>query len=223
MRNILVDLGVLLTLLLSIISGTYLIGKIDGRLTAVEMDKDYSSFKKERGEALSEIIRIRTEAINEMKKNEKQTIDFLNAINKRIDELEELIEYKTREFEKNKVPQGTVAAFALFTCPNGWLEFKDGAGRVILGVGSGKGLTERKKIFEIGGQELVTLTEPQMPSHYHQIPSRGNSGAEVVFAVQASSKGEYNGDYARQTDSKGGNQPHENMPPFITLLFCQKG
>lgn len=129
---------------------------------------------------------------------------------------------KTSELEKNTVPKGTVSAFNLSSCPNGWLEFKEGFGRVLLGVGSGKGLTDRKKILEIGGQESVILTESQMPSHYHEIPSRGNSGHEVVFAVQASSLGEYNGDYARRTDSRGGGQAHENMPPFITLLFCQK-
>lgn len=213
-----IELGVLLTLALAIISGTYFIGKLDGRLSAIEKDKDYTSFKKEKEEALAKIIQTRAEAINEI----NRTINSLDQIHKQIDVLKTSIEYQDKKIEQNKIHQATVVAFNLSTCPEGWSEFKDGAGRVILGIGSGKGLKERK-LLESGGQESVTLTEPQMPSHYHQIPSRGHSGsAAVVYAVQATDLGEYGGPHARQTDSKGSNQPHENMPPFIALLFCYK-
>ncbi len=78
------------------------------------------------------------------------------------------------------VPSGAVLAFDLADCPAGWEPYTAGAGRVIVGSGEGAGLSSRS-VGDKGGNELVTLTEenlpPQSPAgqfasadHHHVIP-----------------------------------------------------
>jgi hypothetical protein len=129
---------------------------------------------------------------------------------------------KIANLEKTRIPTRTVAAFNLRECPTGWSPFDDGAGRVIIGVGKGKGLTE-KKLGETGGEEKIVLTEAQMPEHWHYVPARGGgTNIEKTWALKAANQGNWGEPHDRRTDERGKNQPHNNMPPFITLLFCQK-
>jgi hypothetical protein len=124
---------------------------------------------------------------------------------------------------ENMIPKGTVAAFDLMMCPAGWSDFNEGAGRVILGVGRGTGLSERR-LRDEGGQEKVGLIEAQIPRHFHYVPARGGGrNIQKTWALQAAGKGNWGRPHERMTDSRGGNKPHENMPPFITLRFCKKG
>ena len=93
-------------------------------------------------------------------------------------------------------------------------------GRVPIGSGqSPDGLNYRSPGMK-GGVETVTLTENQMPSHFHL---QGSEGLHNDFGG-----GDYVGgrnypewriaSYIRQrTSSAGGNEAHENMMPFISL------
>lgn len=82
-----VEIGTLLTLLLAIISGTYFIGKFDGRLSAVEADKDYSSFIKQKDEALEQLNQVHTNTMNEIEINGKKTIELVENMHKQIENL----------------------------------------------------------------------------------------------------------------------------------------
>lgn len=127
------------------------------------------------------------------------------------------------------VPRGAVVAFDLpGGCPAGWAAFNQANGRTIIGVGVGSGnnqcsppLTERR-YREVGGAEVHVLTVDEMPSHSHFPPSRGNSGPYEVNALQAAGRGHYRGDHQRPTSNTGGNQPHNNMPPYMVLHYCRK-
>jgi hypothetical protein len=150
---------------------------------------------------------------NETIKAEKLNQNY-EEIEKEITDLKQLLE--------NMIPKGTVAAFDLEKCPDGWSNFNEGAGRVILGIGQGKGLSERK-LRDEGGQEKVGLVEAQIPRHFHYVPARGGGrNIPKTWALQAANKGNWGPPHARQTDTRGDNKPHENMPPFITLRFCKK-
>ncbi|WPQ62209.1 hypothetical protein SIO70_28015 [Chitinophaga sancti] len=75
-----------------------------------------------------------------------------------------------------------------------------------------------------GGLESVTLIESQMPKHKHNfgvtgqqtsIPSPKIYGITDGYAPLA-------GTYDPGMSTTGGDQPHENRPPFIVTLFIQK-
>lgn len=120
---------------------------------------------------------------------------------------------------------GAVVAFDDNECPRGWREFTEGAGRVVVGVGSGKSLGQdltTRHLGQIGGFEEVALTERQMPRHRHSNPTRGNGSADRVNSLQATGGGELDGKHQRPTGYSGEGEAHENMPPFIALLLCRK-
>ncbi len=93
--------------------------------------------------------------------------------------------------------------------------------------GSGMG----PMLGETGGIENVTLIASQMPAHVHGVNAAatadaGTPGATAVLASSASavpyrSGASANVPLAAATVSPtGGNQPHSNMQPFLTVSFA---
>jgi len=135
----------------------------------------------------------------------------------------------------NYLPAGTVVAWTGASAPAGWAlcdgqnQTPDLRGRFILGAGQGAGLTNRVA-NRTGGVEDVTLTLDQMPSHDHKLNIDNND----VVAHNRSFKGDDGADRTirmRAGDgslkevivlAKGGNQPHNNMPPFYVLAYIMK-
>ncbi|WP_299677122.1 hypothetical protein [uncultured Roseobacter sp.] len=129
------------------------------------------------------------------------------------------------------VPKGAVMAFNLEGCPTGWLPLSQAHGRVIVGVGEGnrdekdKLLTSRA-LGDVGGVESHILTENEMPIHTHiftggSVTKGGNHGVGRVLAV---GDGAGHGNYTPTgtNSSYGGSGAHPNMPPFLSLLICEK-
>lgn len=100
-----------------------------------------------------------------------------------------------------------------------------------IGHGQGPGLTPRT-IGDMGGATTVTLTHTEMPNHTHTVnavAAPGNSGvpegrvwAEPRYgrAVRDAYSASKNTTLAPDTILPVGNgQPHENMPPFLTMTF----
>lgn len=90
----------------------------------------------------------------------------------------------------------------------------DSSGRAFLGSGNGDGLTARA-LGDLGGSETVTLDESEMPEHHHAYqppainpdiegPGIPDIGATVLGLPTV-------------TGDTGGDQPHENMPPFLVV------
>lgn len=93
------------------------------------------------------------------------------------------------------------------TANPGWAADDDSVGRFILGVSDGSGF----EYGDTGGEAEVTLTEAQLPAHVHEVRTNrlqadGNAAnpAGIVSGVQPGDSG-----------SAGGDEPHNNMPPFI--------
>lgn len=92
------------------------------------------------------------------------------------------------------------------------------AGRVVVGQGSGSGLTSRS-MGATGGAETHTLTTGEMPSHTHSVSNtvqksgsntpdgldNGGSEIDTVSTVSTTST------------SEGGDEAHNNMQPFAVL------
>jgi microcystin-dependent protein len=99
-----------------------------------------------------------------------------------------------------------------------------------LGQGQGPGLTDRN-IGETGGEANVTLLSTEIPSHYHTVACTATDGTEspsgAVFGGGGRGKQPA---YAAgpgvtamanlAVGVAGGSQPHNNLPPYLTLNFC---
>lgn len=116
------------------------------------------------------------------------------------------------------VPTGAVLAFNLASCPSGWSALASAEGRVILGAGSLGG--DAYGLGDTGGAARHTLTVDEMPRHNHQaIRLRVHSADNGVDNECCFARGATTTD---PTSFTGGDQPHENRPPYLALLYCQK-
>ena len=126
------------------------------------------------------------------------------------------------------IPEGTVLALDSQECPSDWTEFTLGDGRFIVGRGvhsrnNAYGtLVPVKEIGATGGEDQVRLEIEHMPSHAHENPTEGGSGQGRTPALRATDNGNPSGPHRRPTGAVGGNQPHDNMPPYVVLLYCKK-
>lgn len=74
-----------------------------------------------------------------------------------------------------------------------------------------------------GGEATHKLTASEMPSHIHSVDRPPYTYAEwtdggEVYAQQSSTARWAKG----STDSVGGNQPHNNMPPYIAVYIWRR-
>ena len=100
-------------------------------------------------------------------------------------------------------------------------------GRVPMHPGQGPGLSLHD-LGEVGGSETVTLLESEMPAHSHTMRVSNEDGNSVnpggnhiglgnnIYAA-AQNLGQM---AAEALAPAGGDQPHNNMMPFLTFYFC---
>lgn len=97
-------------------------------------------------------------------------------------------------------------------------------GRVPVGQGQGAGLSNYV-IGEQSGTETVTLIASQMPAHVHTVACNSELGTSTEplnsFWAASANLQPYTDQppNAAMFPTYGGNQPHENMPPFLVLNF----
>ena len=117
------------------------------------------------------------------------------------------------------VPSGAVMAFDLDTCPAGWTELATAKGKVIVGLDTGDSDFDLRG--EIGGEKTHILTIAEMPSHRHGTTL--DYVGEIIGGSHARTMIEqYDSSNNVVTNYEGGNQPHNILQPYITLLYCKK-
>lgn len=134
----------------------------------------------------------------------------------------------------DSIPTGTVVAFNLSSCPTGWSEYTAARARTIIGTNpsAGGGLSART-LGQTGGAETHTLTINEMPAHSHAggATSDPPGVAGATFNTSAAMTGSGWGALAAPSGTRwapggigntGGGAAHNNMPPFIVLLYCRK-
>ena len=102
-------------------------------------------------------------------------------------------------------------------------------GRAPMHPGQGPGLSLHD-LGETGGSETVTLLESEMPIHSHAVNVSLSDAIERIPTNQLFATGIAIGQYAvpgaqlqlspNATSPAGGDQPHNNMMPYLTLNFC---
>ena len=92
-----------------------------------------------------------------------------------------------------------------------------GTGRVPVGVDTGQ--TEFNTVEKTGGAKTHTLTEQEMPSHRHGLSRTGSlPGGGYEGWVQSN----LNTGEVQNTNFAGGNQPHNNLQPYITCYMWKR-
>jgi microcystin-dependent protein len=103
----------------------------------------------------------------------------------------------------------------------------------VVGAGQGIGLSPYE-VGQVGGSPTVTVLQTQLPQHTHQLLSGPNSGRHGVAtpgpAVALADGAQGDQVYAALANNNamapnaianaGGNQPHNNLMPYLTLNFC---
>ena len=124
----------------------------------------------------------------------------------------------------SSIPSGAVMAFNLANCPSGWSEYTSARGRVIVGLEPNDGDFDSRE--KTGGEKTHTLTIAEMPAHNHyEFGGRCTSGCDGHYGAYSGNPVHYLWTPAQQravTSSSGGSQPHNNLQPYIALLYCQK-
>jgi microcystin-dependent protein len=122
------------------------------------------------------------------------------------------------------VPTGAIIMWAGTTPPTGWA-LCDGSGgrpdlrgRFIVGYSPFDG--DYSSIANSGGEKMHTLTVNEMPSHIHSLRGSNVGNFGGFGAVPGVNPGTNEG--GGDTNSTGGNQAHENRPPYYTLAFIIK-
>ena len=117
-------------------------------------------------------------------------------------------------------------------CPNGWEYYGLLAGRVVVGSGAYNGAAQdgRQEAAQwnpgdLGGEMQHKLTVDEMPSHNHE-------NVEYKFMLRCTGRGTQvkTDDTPNEPDivekgellPAGNDQPHNNMPPYLVLVPCQK-
>lgn len=103
-------------------------------------------------------------------------------------------------------------------------------GSAAMGTGQGPGLSERF-LGEQGGSQTVTLLQTEIPSHAHTMQattfpasaSLASTGAAIARSGGGSAYAPAGGPAALMSPQTlapaGGDQPHNNMMPYLTMYF----
>jgi hypothetical protein len=125
------------------------------------------------------------------------------------------------------MPASAVVAFDLPEgCPRGWTAFQDAAGRAVIGVGKGNGLTPRE-FRDRQGIEVVVLTPNHMPQHQHDtlVALGSTSSPWGPGPAKTAAVGRDWQTFATALSGPAGKNPPDpisTMPPFIVLQYCKK-
>jgi microcystin-dependent protein len=128
------------------------------------------------------------------------------------------------------VPSGMISMWRGTVPPTGWTLCNgsngtpDLRGKFIVGYHPGD--ADYNLIDKTGGEKKHTLITSETPEHFHTMGTRDSetgysSGPNKEFVADYNYSGSGSGGTVRSSPI-GGNQPHENRPPYYTLAYIMK-
>lgn len=118
-------------------------------------------------------------------------------------------------------PTWAVMAFNLASCPTWWTVLASAAWKTIVWLNPAE--TEFNTLLKIWWAKTHTLTTTEIPNHNHRVPTTTRNWVSGSYAWWLQ-----NFNYTSQvytglpTETIGGWWAHNNLQPYLTLLYCQK-
>jgi microcystin-dependent protein len=127
-----------------------------------------------------------------------------------------------------KVPIGSIVMWTKSVIPRGWalcdgtLNTIDLRGRFVVGYDPNQ--TDYSVYGNTGGENFHQLTTNEMPSHVHNadVVHEGNDGSRLYGTFVGQQNGAQPGSVPASVKSTGGDQAHENRPPYYVMYFIQR-
>jgi len=122
---------------------------------------------------------------------------------------------------ETSIPAGAVMAFNLVSCPVGWSEYAVAQGKTVVGLDSGD--TSFDTLEETGGEKnhLLTSAESGVPAHTHDMQSYYHDPGSSYVRTSGSPNGQTVLTTGANTPQDA-SQAHNNLQPYVTLLYCIK-
>ncbi len=133
----------------------------------------------------------------------------------------------------NLMLKGTIVAWSGTTPPAGWAlcngeaETPDLRGRFILGWDPRGGKDGKvpgidyNQLGGSGGNQIHQLSVGELPTHTHKFCANVNAYRKFDTA-DGNEPGNFGGEACPDTAGAGGNEPHNNMPPYYVLAYIMK-
>ena len=121
------------------------------------------------------------------------------------------------------IPTGGIIMWsgAIQSIPSGWALCDGNNGTPDLRNRFVAGAGDDYSVNDTGGANSVTLTEDEMPSHSHTVDG-GYFGGDAFGTNNRYRSTNNDSGFFLTSDPAGGDQPHENRPPYYALAFIMK-
>lgn len=113
------------------------------------------------------------------------------------------------------------------TFGKGWVSYGAIEGRFPLAAGTRTDKRNEERTFDLnpeqreGGTYRHVLKEAEMPGHHHEyVTTTGQHDGRKVIDYGDDQR-EHHSYKTLKTQSTGGGEPHNNMPPYLVLNFCK--
>lgn len=146
---------------------------------------------------------------HELSKPGKQILDRIEKVEKKLENLEKAILL-------TNLPCDEIG--------KDWKRFTRMDGRFPIATGMGVDKQGRGMKFELdaqGGEYKHVLSIDELPIHTHQYFDTSH-GAKPEKVDYGDDRAQEHRDHKRKTEETGGDQPHNNIPPYLALNFCYK-
>ena len=159
-----------------------------------------------------------------LNKTDADLLSAINSIKESMDSLSTKIEREHASINNKIYPVGSIYISVSDTDPTDifggtWEQIKD---KFLLSAG------DSYEAGSTGGEVNHTLTIDEMPTHYHNANynwTDGNAVSTPVWAINmSSSTGDGIGGWPSENGAGdvGGSQPHNNMPPYLTVYAWKR-